>query len=237
MQNTTYILSTRPLDQTIIEEAAANNIVIDMLSFIHTTPVDADEVIQQVRAVALQETTVVFTSMNAVDAVTALLDNERPWWSIYCIGDTTGKLVSGYFGENTIAGTANSAVALAAVIMLDGVKELVFFCGDQRRPELPATLKSNDVAVEEVIVYRTITTPHVVTKKYDGILFFSPSAAESFFSANTADENTILFAIGDTTADTIKKFTNNPVITSVIPGKEVLAQQAIEYFKSVRALR
>src|SRR5258706_9822828 len=45
-------------------------------------------------------------------------------------------------------------------------------------------------------------------KVYDGILFFSPSGVESFFNTNEVNEQTILFAIGNTTATEIKKYTN-----------------------------
>lgn len=237
MQSKTHILSTRPLDEAIIAEAASLDIAIDTLSFIQTTPIITDEVAQQIQLHAQLDATVIFTSMNAVEAVINLLNDERPFWEVYCIGDTTGNLVSEYFGSSAIAGTANNALALAAVMLLDGIKEAVFFCGDQRRDELPQTLQTNNVTLHEVVVYQTITTPQVIEKNYDGILFFSPSAAESFFSANNISDNTILFAIGDTTGDTIKKFSNNRVITSVIPGKEALAKQAIEHFAAEREWR
>jgi uroporphyrinogen-III synthase len=237
MLSKTHILSTRPLHETIVAEAAALDIVIDTLSFIQTSPIISDEVAQQVTLHAQHDATVVFTSMNAVEAVINLLNDERPFWEIYCIGDTTGNLVSDYFGSSAIAGTANNALALAAIMLLDGIKEAVFFCGDLRRDELPETLKTNNVTLHEVVVYRTIATPQAVEKNYDGILFFSPSAVESFFTANNIAGNTILFAIGDTTGDTIKKFSNNRVITGVIPGKEALAKQAIEHFAAEREWR
>lgn len=237
MQSRTHILSTRPLDEAIVAEAAALDIMIDTLSFIQTSPIITDEVARQIKLHAQQSATVVFTSMNAVEAVINVLNDERPFWEVYCIGDTTGNLVSEYFGSGAIAGTANNALALAAVMLLDGIKEAVFFCGDQRRDELPETLKTNNVTLHEVVVYQTIATPQVVEKNYDGILFFSPSAVESFFTANNIADNTILFAIGNTTGDTIKKFSNNRVITGVIPGKEALAKQAIEHFAAEREWR
>lgn len=237
MHDKTHILTTRPLDQSLVAEAAAQDIVIDTISFIDTARIITDEVVQQVNLHAKQDATVVFTSMNAVEAVIDLLNNERPFWEIYCIGETTGKLVSDYFGASAIAGTANNALALAAVMMLDGIKEAVFFCGDQRRDELPETLRANQVILHEVVVYRTITLPQTIEKNYDGILFFSPSAAESFFSADTVPPGTILFAIGTTTGDTIRQFCNNQVITGNIPGKEALARQAIAHFATQREWR
>ena len=46
-----------------------------------------------------------------------------------------------------------------------------------------------ELSVDEVIVYKTIETPKVLTKQYDGILFFSPSAVKSFFSKNSIVNN------------------------------------------------
>ena len=61
-------------------------------------------------------------------------------------------------------------------------------------------------------------------------MFFSPSAAESFFSTNTLTDKTILFAIGNTTALSIKKYTGNKIIVADEAGKNNLVEKAIEYF-------
>jgi uroporphyrinogen-III synthase len=72
---------------------------------------------------------------------------------------------------------------------------------------------------------------HTIDKVYDGILFFSPSAVESFFSKNKLPEQTVLFAIGNTTAKTIhRRYCNNRIMISDQPGKDELIEQAIEYF-------
>lgn len=229
------ILSTRPLRQSLLDEAAANDIYIDTISFIHTEPINDPQLQQEISLLLDREIIAVFTSMNAVDAVTDNMRHRKPNWKVFCIGDATGNLVSRYFGEAAITGTAQSAGELADVIINSGVKELVFFCGNQRRPELPEKLAKNKISVKELTVYRTITTPTKIEKNYNGILFFSPSAVESFFSANTINSYTVLFAIGNTTGDTIRKFTGNAVITSNAPGKEELARNAIEYFIKVKS--
>ncbi len=230
-QNNIDILCTRPLNTSLVEEAKAAGIAIDAISFIETEPIQTIEVQQEIEQALLLTATVVFTSMNAVEAVATWQNEEQPNWNIYCIGTTTNKLVQEYFGEGSIAGTANSAAELAELITEDRfIDEIIFFCGDQRRDELPAILRQNNVEVNEIIVYHTIAVPHKITKLYNGILFFSPSAVESFFSNNTITERTILFAIGNTTATAIKKFTNNTIIISDAPGKENLVQKMMEYY-------
>jgi uroporphyrinogen-III synthase len=226
-----HILSTRPLPDPLIEDAEISGISIDIVPFIKTESILSVEVQQEIQLVSTEKATVVFTSMNAVDAVVNFLDGHQPDWSIYCIGTATGRLVKEYFEEEKIAGTANDAAMLASLIVEDRfVDELIFFCGDQRRDELPAILKQHEVEVNEIVVYQTIALPQKIEKPYHGILFFSPSAVQSFFQKNKAVEKTILFAIGNTTANEIKKFTTNTIITSDAPGKENLVKKMIEFF-------
>ncbi len=230
-QNKISILSTRPLKNSLLQEANESGIGIDVLSFIETEVIYTTEVQQEIANALLQSSAVVFTSMNAVEAVANELDGQHPDWRIYSIGNTTQQLVKKYFGEDPVAGTANSAAELAELIVEENEEdEIIFFCGDQRRDELPGILKSNNIAVHEIVVYETIAVPHKVNKQYHGILFFSPSAAESFFSNNKVAEQTILFAIGNTTAATIKKFCDNKIIISDEPGKETLFWKMMEYF-------
>jgi uroporphyrinogen-III synthase len=137
-----------------------------------------------------------------------------------------------HFGEDAVAGTAPSAAALADEVHASAPNEVFFFCGDQRRDELPGKLSAAGVRVNELVVYRTTQTPHYVEGPYDGIAFFSPSAVHSFFSVNIAGDKTLLFAIGSTTADAIHGYCANPVIISGSPAKDALVQQIIEHFQT-----
>lgn len=227
------ILSTRPLDNSLLEEAAKKSIAIEVLSFIETIPIDTIEVQQEIEQAILQSATVVFTSMNAIEAVAAQLEDQQPDWQIYTMGTTSQQLVKEYFGEDKLAGAASSAAELAELIAEEsGTGEIIFFCGDQRRDELPDSLRSNNIEVHEIEVYHTIEVPHKIRKHYDGVLFFSPSAVRSFFSMNKADAQTILFAIGETTAKEIGKFTKNKVIMGEEPGKESLVREMIDFFST-----
>ena len=231
MQNRIQILCTRPLDAVLISEAKEAGIEIEESTFIVTEPIQSIDVQQEIELALQQTATVVFTSMNAVDAVAYYIEETQPEWQIYCIGTTTNKLAAKYFGEASIAGTANDAESLAELIVEAGsTDEVIFFCGDQRRDELPQILRSNDIEVNEITVYQTIALPHKIDKVYHGILFFSPSAVESFFRKNKLPDTTILFSIGITTANEIRKYTTNKIIISNEPGKENLVNKMVEYF-------
>ena len=231
MENSIQILCTRHIDETLMDTAIRQNIQIDIMPFIATEPIENVEVQQEIENALILTTDVVFTSMNAVEAVAEFLFDEQPDWRIYCIGNTTRQLAIQYFGEHSIAGFAQDALALAELIIAEGeTEELIFFCGNKRRDELPGTLRKENISVEEIVVYETITIPQKITKEYHGILFFSPSAAESFFSINKVNDRTIFFAIGKTTAATIKGFTSNKIIVANEPGKENLVEKMMEYF-------
>lgn len=230
-QNNINILSTRPLNKSLVQEAKAVGIAIDELSFIDTEPIQDIATQQEIEQAYLQSSTVVFTSMNAVDAVLAWQDGQQPDWVIYCMGNTTKLLLKENFGEHSVAGTASSAAELAELIAEESdIDEVIFFCGEQRRDELPAILRNKGIEVHEIIVYETIHTPHKVSKDYHAILFYSPSAVSSFFSHNKVPAQTILFAIGNTTAKTIQQYCNNTIIIGKEPGKEELVRQVMEFF-------
>ena len=234
MTRSINILCTRPVDPALVKTAATKNIDIEVQSFIDTAAVTTPAVVEQVRQALQQPATVVFTSMNAVTAVGEQLGGLKPDWNIYSIGTSTDQLVKNYFGEGLIGGTAYNAADLATLIIADRfADEVIFFCGNQRRDELPDMLRKNDIDVMEIEVYQTTALPQRMEKDYDGILFFSPSAVESFFLDNSINEQTILFAIGNTTAESIKEFTNNKIIISTTPGKENLVQQMMTYFGEV----
>ncbi len=234
MQKTEWnILSTRPLSDEVIGKASLHSVSIDCISFIETEPIKNEALTNFIYGLHSKPITAVFTSMNAVDAVSVYL-KEKPQWSVYCMGHTTQQLVADAFGFDHIKGTAINASLLADQIIQDGITEVYFFCGDQRRDELPHKLRIENINVNEVTVYHTTHQHQKIDKKYDGVLFFSPSAVDSFFSINEPQKNTILFAIGSTTADAIIKLSTNTLIIAQQPGKESLAEEMIAYFSAIQ---
>jgi uroporphyrinogen-III synthase len=134
--------------------------------------------------------------------------------------------------EKNIMATAEYGKDLAQKIVEYGVKEIVFFCGNKRRDELPTILREHNIAVHEVIVYETVEVPSVATNDIDAVLFFSPSAVNSFFSVNQLEKQTVCFAIGTTTADSIADYTDNKVIISEAPSQEMMLASLRFYFEN-----
>ena len=226
-----YLLSTRPLPKSVVEEGAKKHVVIEELSFIATKPVRDENLSQKIKTLAAEKHVVVFTSMNAVEAVADQIDS-IPGWKIYSIGNTTSKLIEEAWGKDKIVATAENAQRLGERLIDDGVKDVVFFCGNIRRNELPNKIRSEGGTIEEVVVYETEETPSSLAKDYDGVLFFSPSAVHAFFSSNKAAKHTVLFAIGKTTEEAIRQNKGRNIVVANVTDKVEMAQDAIDYLNT-----
>jgi uroporphyrinogen-III synthase len=229
MQTNAHILSTIELPQPVLDKAAANGVSIDVVPFIETIALPARALKASIDDLSAKHTTVVFTSAKAVDAVASVMN--EPSWDIYCIDGNTMQAVEKHFSHSSIKATATNAATLAAEILNRApAAAITFFCGNLRRDELPDILKQAGLAVHEITVYETIILKKEINKPYNAILFASPSAVEGYFSVNSLPANTTCFAIGNTTADAIKKYTDNNIIVAAKADKEELAMQAINYF-------
>lgn len=221
------ILSTKMLDKNSFPE----EIIIDEIPFIATKAIRDERLEKKISHLAAQPINAIFTSSHAADVVGKIISKNSSW-KIFCIGNKTKETLLKFFPAESIAGTADNAADLAWNIMKDiSVKNVLFFCGSQRRNELPEILIQNGIDMEELIVYETIKTPKEIKKDYDGVLFFSPSAAESFFSINKIKSHTVCFAIGDTTATTLKKFTTNKIIQAQNQSQQSIMNAMLAHFK------
>src|SRR5579859_3226278 len=92
-----HILSTRPLEISLLDRARAAGILLDTRPFIETRPVVDPALTERVRSLALRPLAGIFTSANAVEAVAGHLRSasaahagedrfsQLPW-KIFCIG-------------------------------------------------------------------------------------------------------------------------------------------------------
>ncbi|HSF45805.1 MAG TPA: uroporphyrinogen-III synthase [Chitinophagaceae bacterium] len=215
-----------------MELASAAGIRIRNIEFITTEPL-----ISQTKAdslSALNPTTVVFTSTNSVEALSALLKQYPVGLratEVYCMAGRTAEAVKTMFPSLTVKGTGNSARELADKIIHDGVKTALFFSGNLRRDDLPDQLMRHGVLVSELEIYRTHPRPVKLDTDFSGVIFFSPSAADSFFSLNQLNDNVVCFAIGETTAGALTKYTSNQIMVANIPRQENVIAMVIDHFR------
>ncbi len=176
------------------EKKETNKTFIDTRSFIKAESLPKETITELIKPYKDKKINAVITSKNAERIIKDSVRHNE--WNIYSISNQSD---------------ARNASQLADIIIADGVKEIVFFCGDRRRDELPNKLRSKGITVTEVVVYNTIETPHSISVPYDGVIFFSPSAVKSFFTNNRPDPKVVFYTMGDTTAAEIKKYCTNPV--------------------------
>jgi uroporphyrinogen-III synthase len=173
------ILSTKKLDSSLIEQAKRNGIEIIEKEFIIITSILSKGKQEEVIGFCNKYLISVFTSANAVNTVKIL--NNAAKLDVCCLAGQTKEAVKQQFPSANILTEANNASDLAQKIIQSDIKEVVFFCGNKRREELPLALKEAEVEMHEVVVYETFDSPSEINEPLDAVLFFSPSAVKSFF--------------------------------------------------------
>ncbi len=211
------ILSTKLLTASQQQLLLNANIAFVHANFIETKPLEFTSEAQIENAI--------FTSKNALKAI-----QNKPIEikNVFCVGNKTKAFAE--VNKLNVIEKAHNAEELADIIIKNYAENaFTFFCGTKRHPSLPNKLQKNGISLKEIIVYTTNLVPKKFSGDYDGILFFSPSAVESFIQINTLD-NTIAFCIGQTTAKEAKKHTEQ-IITATKPSVENVLVQVIKYAK------
>jgi uroporphyrinogen-III synthase len=221
MQNPISILSTKvllsPQKQALLNEGFS----VTEANFIKTENSDFD-------LKGINEN-LIFTSQNAAQSV--LLHpkcSALKAKNVFCVGLKTKALLE----ENgfNVAVYVDYASDLAEIITLIYSNEsYTFFSGNLRKETVPKALKAANVNFNEIQVYETTLTPQKIKKAVDGILFFSPSAIESYLMQNKI-KNEICFCIGNTTAEALEKITRNIIIADQ-PSVENVIEDVIEEYK------
>ena len=171
-----------------------------------------------------------FTSQNAVNS---LLSNENfedlKEKKCFCVGKKT-KVLLDQNGFQVLQAFDYVEELTPFLITNYSQNSFTFFSGNLRQDTLPVALQKEGVIFEEKQVYTTSLTPKKINSQVDGILFFSPSAVQSYLIENNLS-NEICFCIGTTTAKEVEKTTKNIVIANQ-PTVENVIIQSINYFKN-----
>lgn len=211
------ILSTKILTQD--QKQILKEVSIDLIEYpaikIDFLPFDEDIIADNA----------IITSQNAAKAI---IDKKILIKNCYCVGDKTTAFLEEN-GQN-VKKTKQNASELAHFISKNLKNDRFwYFCNNLKRDELPSLLKANQIQLQEVEVYKTSLNFEKIEPSFDGILFFSPSGIESFTKHNNLDQKHA-FCIGNTTAEAVKKYTNQIHIASK-PTIEHVLQLAVKYSK------
>lgn len=173
----------------------------------------------------------IFTSQNAVQSVLQHPKcNELKSKNVFAVGIKTKSLLEEN-GFNVIAYTGYASDLAEIISLIYGKESYTFFSGNLRRDVLPNTLKENGITFNEIEVYETNLTPKKITKKLDGILFFSPSGVESYLKSNTIKDE-MCFCIGETTAEALENKKIKNIIIADKPSVENVIDEVIEHYNN-----
>ncbi len=168
----------------------------------------------------------IITSQNAAKAILNAAFNIQ---NCYCVGEKT-KAILAENGLKIAEIGQNSADLGQKIAKKHKNKHFTFFCGTKKREELPIILKANNISLKELTVYHTVLNPKTFKIAFDGILFFSPSAVESYALKNIMI-NEMCFCIGKTTASEVEKHTQNIIIANKPTIENVLNDVKKHYAK------
>ena len=173
----------------------------------------------------------IFTSQNAVQSILQHPKcNDLKSKNVFSVGMKTKDLLTEN-GFNVIAYTGYASDLAEIISLIYKNETFTFFSGNLRRDVLPNTLKENEITINEIEVYETNITSKKIKEKIDGILFFSPSAVESYLKLNTIKEE-MCFCIGETTAEALENKKIKNIIIADKPSVENVITEVIEYYKN-----
>ena len=178
-------------------------------------------------------TNLIFSSQNAVLSLM-----EQSGWEIlktktvFCVGIKTKDLLE--LNGFKVDVYMDYASELAEIITLIYNKEsYTFLSGNLRMETLPNALKTAGITFNEIEVYQTTLAPFKISdqENFDGILFFSPSAVESYLTNNKIKKE-ICFCIGTTTAKALELNKVKNIIIAETPTIDEVVVAVIEHYKT-----
>lgn len=227
-----HILVTRELTGEQIELARSLGLKVSVEPAIEITFRDnwlsVQSVIQQA-----DKPVFVFTSQNGAKAFLRFKSAgiEIPKnANIYAVGNKTAEVLREE-GFSVKVPEVQYGTELAKQILSETERKekqkltILHFCGDKRRDELRDILTGDGLDVKDIVVYQTKLKPvNPPDEKTDAILFYSPSAVQSFRNSGGFENRSLpeLFAIGNTTAEALSIASGKNVHVPPEPSSEVL---------------
>jgi uroporphyrinogen-III synthase len=176
---------------------------------------------------------IALTSQSGVEAFLMLLNQlqlDRETYRIFCIEQATQQ--AALQGGLKVQGTAPNATSLAdEILKYPDIHCVTHICSNRRRDELSVKLKSKGVEVQDLVAYRTELTPLALNRSYDAIVFFSPSAVDSFLSQNTLLDIPCV-CIGKTTESHARQNGYTRTFTPDTPSEAALLEVLFDYFSN-----
>lgn len=205
------ILFTKKIEKSAVSKILGTNFSYDFVEVIRGQHIDK-------APFDLEANSLIFTSVRGVKSFfkNGFCPNQNSKYRIYNKIYTVGKKTKEELTRNGFETyqIARNADELSDFILKHCRNEsFVHFCGDLALDIFSEKLPVKNIPYRKEVVYRTELLYPIVQNPYDALVFFSPSGVRSFMRNNTLKQKT-LFAIGQTTAKEIEKYTFQPIYIS-----------------------
>lgn len=179
--------------------------------------------------IPLEPKNLIFTSQNAVRPfLERTRGMDRSPFRTFCVGEKTARLLEAH-GLGPVKACDYAAQLGPYLVEHHRDLEFLFFCGRQRRELLPRLFEKHNIRFREVVLYDAHPSPRAFEREFDGILCFSPQGIKSHLMKNTLD-NSMLFCIGETTAEEAQKHSVH-ISIATRPTVENVLVKAINHFR------
>ncbi len=234
------ILSTRALGNNARDFIHHRDWLVDIVSLIETHgAINGEQIAEFLKAFGTRQNNflLLFSSENAVKWLKWGFDkfgfHMPPGIKTVTVGEKALLKAVECFEAEPVFTEKNSQ------LLLSRLKEtftqntsFLFFCGNHRLDTLPLGLRDAGFVVEEYIVYRTELTPHKTVRDYACILFFSPSAVQSYFTVNNWNTGMVAVSIGPTTTHSLKQAGVGHILEGREPNEMAMLERLQEYLSN-----
>lgn len=214
------ILATKKLSELGKQKLLGAGFYLDEIEFIkiELLPVRAEKSLENI----------ILTSINALKSLLQQVPIERlEESSFFVVGSQTSQELLSLGLRVTELKPYGEQLA-EIILNKHFTKSFTYFSGNLRRDLLPKMLIDNGISLEEKTAYRTVLNPIKLDRKYDAILFFSPSGVSSFLTNNTLGDE-MCFCIGRTTASALEDKTPN-ILIATTPNVESLTDLCVKHY-------
>jgi uroporphyrinogen-III synthase len=189
------------------------NVEIDFQKFINIEGIPSKE-FRQSRINLLDFSAVIFTSRNAVDHYFRMAKELRAdipqTMKYFCMSESTAFYLQKYvqYRKRKIFHGKQSFDDLMEIIRKHKEEKYLLPCSDIHKASISRMLDDNLVTYTKGIFYKTLASDlsHVDIKKYDMLIFFSPSGIASLLKnfPEFKQNSTVIGAFGPTTTKAVK---------------------------------
>lgn len=188
------------------------NVNIDFFKFIKIEGIPSKE-FRQSRINLLDYSAVIFTSRNSVDHYFRMAKELRSdipeTMKYFCMSESTAFYLQKYvqYRKRKIFHGKQSFEDLMEIIRKHREEKYLLPCSDIHKASISKMLDDNGINYNKGIFYRTLASDlsHIDIRKYDMLVFFSPSGIASLFKnfPEFKQNSTIIGAFGPTTSKAV----------------------------------